>query len=154
MHLQPRVLAHEHARRARVVEVDVREEQVPDVAEHEPTLAQPLLQLGNARRRPAVEEGQTALRLEQVDADDAVAAEMKKVERLRHAGGQLRYAPAAAVESASATSRSSSRSSADSRPTDRRIRFGGAANGESTVEACVISAGTSIRLSTPPRLSA
>ena len=32
VHLQARVLAHEHARGAGVVEVDVREEQVADVA--------------------------------------------------------------------------------------------------------------------------
>src|SRR5262245_23296837 len=53
-----------------------------------------------------------------------------------------------------AVSRSSTRSSADSRPTERRIRFFGAANGASAVEACVIRAGCSIRLSTPPSDSA
>ena len=34
------------------------------------------------------------------------------------------------------------------------MRFGGAANGASAVAACVIRAGTSIRLSTPPSDSA
>src|SRR5215211_5504855 len=61
---------------------------------------------------------------------------------------------ATAGERTSAASRSATRSSADSIPTDSRIRFGGAANDDSAVEACVIRAGTSIRLSTPPRLSA
>src|SRR5512132_669780 len=63
-------------------------------------------------------------------------------------------APAAAVERTSAASRSAIRSSADSMPTESRIRLRGAANGESAVEACVIWAGCSIRLSTPPSDSA
>src|SRR5579859_4015432 len=50
--------------------------------------------------------------------------------------------------------RSSIRSCADSMPTDSRTRLRGAAKGAFAVEACVIRAGTSIRLSTPPRLSA
>src|SRR5205085_12444950 len=54
----------------------------------------------------------------------------------------------------SACSRSAMRSVTDSMPTDRRTRFGGAANGAVAVEACVIFAGTSIRLSTPPSDSA
>ena len=53
-----------------------------------------------------------------------------------------------------AWSRSATRSSAASIPTDNRTRLGGVANGASAVEACVIWAGVSIRLSTPPRLSA
>src|SRR4029077_1161972 len=59
-----------------------------------------------------------------------------------------------AAAGTSARSRSSTRSSADSIPTERRTRFGGAAKGASAVEACVIRAGTSIRLSTPPSDSA
>src|SRR6266700_314631 len=55
---------------------------------------------------------------------------------------------------ANAASRSTTRSSADSRPTESRMRFRGAANGPSAVEACVIRAGSSMRLSTPPRDSA
>src|SRR6202035_4998423 len=54
----------------------------------------------------------------------------------------------------SACSRSAIRSAADSMPTDRRTRFAGAANREVAVDACVIFAGTSIRLSTPPSDSA
>ena len=38
VHLQRRVLAHEHARRAGMVEMDVREQQVPQVLELEPAL--------------------------------------------------------------------------------------------------------------------
>src|SRR5207253_11160 len=54
----------------------------------------------------------------------------------------------------SACARSPIRSSADSIPTESRIRLRGAAKGAFAVEACVIRAGCSIRLSTPPRLSA
>src|SRR5439155_4147814 len=61
---------------------------------------------------------------------------------------------ARAAAGTSACSRSSTRSPADSIPTERRTRFGGAANGASAVAACVIRAGTSIRLSTPPSDSA
>ena len=62
--------------------------------------------------------------------------------------------PSGGAERTSADSRSATRSSADSIPTDSRTRFLGAANGASAVDACVIRAGCSIRLSTPPRLSA
>src|SRR5262249_26732650 len=55
-------------------------------------------------------------------------------------------APAAAVVRTSAASRSAIRSSADSIPTESRMRLRGVANGASAVEACVICAGCSIRL--------
>ena len=41
VHLQRGVLAHEHARGARVVEVDVAEQQVAEVGEREPLLREP-----------------------------------------------------------------------------------------------------------------
>jgi hypothetical protein len=55
---------------------------------------------------------------------------------------------------ASAASRSATRSSAASIPTESRTRFAGGAKGAPAVEAWVIRAGCSIRLSTPPRDSA
>ena len=64
------------------------------------------------------------------------------------------YAPAAAVERTSAASRSAIRSSTDSMPTESRMRFFGLGERRSAVEACVICAGCSIRLSTPPSDSA
>src|SRR5205807_6806505 len=85
-------------------------------------------------------------------ADHALAAEVEQVERRgRHSP---RYVLVVAAETASATSRSASRSSGDSSPTESLTRFGGAANGDSAVDMWVINAGISIRLSTPPRLSA
>ena len=79
---QLRVLADEHAGRAGVVEMDVGEQQVLDVAELVPALGEPALQRGDAGRRPAVEEGEAAGRLEQVDADRPGRA---RVERGRSA---------------------------------------------------------------------
>ena len=71
---------------------------------------------------------------------------------MRASGEANRYARAG--ERTSACSRSATRSSADSIPTERRTRFVGGANGASAVDACVISAGTSIIDSTPPSDSA
>src|SRR5256714_1109205 len=51
-----------------------------------------------------------------------------------------------AATGTSACSRSSMRSEADSIPTERRMRFGGAANGAPAVAACAIRARPSIRL--------
>src|SRR5919202_2341757 len=70
----------------------------------------------------------------------------------RAAARRFRYT--AAAERTSAASRSATRSSGDSRPTERRTRLGEAANGPSAVEACVIRAGGSMRVSTPPSDSA
>ena len=50
------MLTDEHAGGARVVEMDVREEQVAQVGEREPVLGKPLLQRRQAASRPAVEE--------------------------------------------------------------------------------------------------
>src|SRR5206468_1697283 len=57
-------------------------------------------------------------------------------------------------ERPSAVSRSATRSSTDSMPTESRTRFRGAAKGASAVDAWVMRAGCSIRLSTPPSDSA
>ena len=56
VHLQLRVLADEHAGRARVVEVDVREQQVPHVLQLQVLVREPRFQLRDAGRRPAVEQ--------------------------------------------------------------------------------------------------
>ena len=66
VHLQAGVLAHEHARGAGVVEVDVREQQVADVGELEAALGEPCLQLGHAGRGAAVQSARPVLGLEQV----------------------------------------------------------------------------------------
>jgi hypothetical protein len=59
-----------------VVEVDVREQQVPQVAELEPALGQARLQLLDAGRGPAVEERGAVCGFEQVGADHALTPEM------------------------------------------------------------------------------
>jgi pimeloyl-ACP methyl ester carboxylesterase len=65
-----------------------------------------------------------------------------------------RYVPTRDADLTRAVSRSATRSVGDSIPTESRTRLRGAANGASAVDACVIRAGCSIRLSTPPRDSA
>ena len=144
--LQLRVLAHDRARGARMVEMDVREQQVADVGELEPALAKALLQPGERRRRPAVEQGGPVVGLDDVDAD--------RVRRSPGTAGRPARARARAGTPTSAASRSAIRSSTFSIPTESRIRFRGDANGASAVEACVMRAGCSIRLSTPPSDSA
>ena len=57
VHLQRRVLAHEHSGSARMIEVDVRQEQMPDVSKLEPACAQSGFQLLRRTTRPTVEEG-------------------------------------------------------------------------------------------------
>ena len=82
VHLEAGVLAHERARGARVVEVDVREQQVADVGQGETVRGQPVLQPRDADRRPAVEERRTVVRLEDVGADDLLGRLVVEVDRL------------------------------------------------------------------------
>src|SRR5439155_20008382 len=101
-------------------------------------------------RRLAVDEAVVSL-------DDQASREPVRVGEQGTAEGVLLGNQAQACAAGAATSacaRSSIRSSTDSMPTERRTRLRGAAKGALAVDACVIRAGTSIRLSTPPRLSA
>src|SRR3982751_1186310 len=129
-----------------MVEVDVREQQVTDVFEREPVGGEPFLERGHGRGGAAVEEREAVVGLDDVDADRVLAAPEVEVDE-PHAREETGFRTSAA-------SRSASRSSADSMPTERRTRFGGGANGAPAVEACVMRAGCSIRLSTPPSDSA
>ena len=63
MDLQRRMLAHEDTGSAGVIEMDVREEEVSQVAELEAVLVQHRMQAGDARRRPAVVERRTVVGL-------------------------------------------------------------------------------------------
>ena len=84
------MLADESARGAGVVEVDVREQEVAHVAQHERALGQLPLQLRDAGRRPAVLEREPVLGLEQIDADDALGTFVVQVKRIRR---DRRHAP-------------------------------------------------------------
>src|SRR5262249_7087102 len=86
---------------------------------------------------PPAAAGAGALRVPAVELRPAAAADYPVAARLT-----------------SAASRSATRSSADSIPTDSRTRLAGGANGASAVDACVMRAGCSIMLSTPPSDSA
>jgi hypothetical protein len=78
--LETRVLPDEDARGARMVEVDVAEEEVADVGERKPALGEALLERREIARRAAVEERGPVLGLEQVAADDALGAEVVEVD--------------------------------------------------------------------------
>ena len=80
------MLAHEHARGARVVEVDVAEQQVADVAEREPAPCEARLQRVDRRRRPAVEERRAVVGVEQIRGDGALVAEVVEIDQLGHGG--------------------------------------------------------------------
>jgi hypothetical protein len=83
VHLQRRVLAHEGPGRAGVVEVDVAEQQVPDVGQRETAVGEARLQRVDRRRGAAVEERRPVVGVEQVARDDPLAAEVVEVDRLR-----------------------------------------------------------------------
>ena len=72
---------HEYARRARVVEVNVAEEEMPDVCETQAALAEACLQRLDAGSRAAVEQRRPVVGFDQVGADDPVASEVVEVER-------------------------------------------------------------------------
>ena len=84
---QCRMLPDERAGGSRVVEVDVREEQVLHVAELDAARRERVAQRGKAARRAAVEERETVLRLDEVGGDAARVTAVEEVEGLvRHAG--------------------------------------------------------------------
>ena len=76
------MLAGERAGGACVVEMDVRQQQVLDLAELAAALGQPTLQRGDAGRRPAIEERETASGLDEIDADRPGSARMDEIDRL------------------------------------------------------------------------
>jgi hypothetical protein len=57
-----------------MVEMDVGEEEMPDVVQLEPVCAQTVLERGDACRRAAIEESRAVLCLEEVNADHALGA--------------------------------------------------------------------------------
>ena len=76
------MLAHEHAGRARVVEMDVAEQQMAHVGELHAVLLEAALQRGDRRRRAAVEERRAVVGVEQVAPDRALAARVVKVDQI------------------------------------------------------------------------
>ena len=78
------VLPHERPGRSGVVEVDVREEEVAQVAELDAAGRDRLAQRREAARRAAVEEREPVVRLDQVRGDPAGVPAVQEVERLGH----------------------------------------------------------------------
>src|SRR5262249_13683742 len=64
-----RMTSHDGAGGARVIEVDVREEQVTDVRQRKTVLFQAGLETRQRRRRPAVEQRETVVRLDDIHPD-------------------------------------------------------------------------------------
>jgi hypothetical protein len=80
VHLKIGVLADERSRGARVVEVDVAQEQVAEVLQPDPVVGETAFERRKAARRTAVMERETVLGLEQVGADDALGALVAEVD--------------------------------------------------------------------------
>ena len=76
------MLPDERSGGAGVVEMDVGEEQVADVAELDSALGEPRLERRNAARGAAVEEGQAHGRVQQVRTDRAGRTPVEQVDRL------------------------------------------------------------------------
>jgi hypothetical protein len=65
-----------------MVEMDVREEKMPHVAELDAARAEGIVERRHAARRAAVEQREAIVRLEEIGADAARVAEVEEVERL------------------------------------------------------------------------
>jgi len=78
---EARVLPDERSGGTRMVEVDVREQQVPQVRELEPAVGQSGLQRSDGGGRPAVEERNAVVGLHEVHADDTLV-QVEEVDRL------------------------------------------------------------------------
>src|SRR3954452_16573414 len=76
------MVAHERAGCTGVVEMDVREQQVADVREPQPALGETLLERLTRRRRPAVEQREAVVGLDEVDADRSLATGEVQIDRL------------------------------------------------------------------------
>jgi hypothetical protein len=81
VHLQARVLADEDAGRARVIEVDVAEQQMTHVAEGQGALFEGFLEARDADRGAAVVEREPSRGLDEVAADDALGALVVEVDQ-------------------------------------------------------------------------
>jgi hypothetical protein len=80
VNLQGRVLPDEGARSAGVVQVDVAEQEVPDVGQREPAGREPPFEGSDVGRRAAVEQREAVVRLEQVATDDPLGAEVVEID--------------------------------------------------------------------------
>jgi hypothetical protein len=82
VHAERRIPANEHAGRACVIEVDVREDEVAQILDAEPVGGEARLERAEAGRGPAVDERRLIPRQE-VGPDDPGAPEVLQVEKLR-----------------------------------------------------------------------
>jgi len=76
------MLAHEHAGRARVIQMDVAEQQVAEVRQLQTALCESGFQRLDGRGRPAVEERRPVVGVEHVAGNGALDALVQEVDRL------------------------------------------------------------------------
>ena len=74
------VFADEHAGGAGVIEVDVAQEEVPDVLEGEAETSESFLEPWKTRGRAAIEERRAVVGLDEVAADDTLDAAVVEVD--------------------------------------------------------------------------
>ncbi len=82
VHLQLGMLAHQHAGGARMIEMNVTQQEMPHVRKLHALLLEAVLQRGDRRRRSAVEQRGAVIGVEQVAPDRALAARVVKVDRI------------------------------------------------------------------------
>jgi hypothetical protein len=80
--LEPGIPADKRSRRTRVVQVDVRQQEVAKVLDREPLPGETRFEPLQAARRPAVDQGRLVAR-EEVGRDDSRAAEVPQVDQER-----------------------------------------------------------------------
>jgi hypothetical protein len=80
VHLQRWVFADEHAGGTGVIEVDVAQEEVPDVWQREAETGESFREPWKTRGRATVEERWPVVGLDEVAADDALDAAVVKVD--------------------------------------------------------------------------
>src|SRR5258707_13735545 len=123
--------------------MDVRKEQMANVLDAQAVLRQACFECRQRRGWAAVEQGEAVVRIDDVDADRVRTTAEVQVEMAHRAifavtaGG---YARVGAERLTSAASRSGSKSSTDSIPTDSSTRFPAGATGAPAVDACCIPA--------------
>src|SRR5438093_712884 len=80
----------------RVVEMDMAEQDVAEVAERKPVVFETALQRVHATRRAAVEQRRPFLGLDDVHADHALDAAVEEIDRAVNGHGALEATPACA----------------------------------------------------------
>jgi len=85
-HFDVRVLTGDRSRRARVIEVDMREQQLPHVAETDAAVVERRCQRRHRRRRPRVEQRDAGRAVQDRRRDDLRASQEVEIEVVETCG--------------------------------------------------------------------